>query len=182
MKRLPGTQSAPSNRERPPASPEKSLQSRRSCRRRKRRATPSPGPTLPLETSLWIQAATRWPAFCRRLLKKRERWAFVALPLRYVSVVSDGKTMTAEAVFSDVADVLGGAGNKLKESGWQKSPGQATGPAPDQYRGGPLNRNAVAEPEGQGVLRDERHEPVVADILMPRAISSFTSRRRSWTP
>ena len=58
----------------------------------------------------------------RRLLKKRERWAFMALPLRYVSVVSDGKTITAEAVFSDVADVFGGAGNKLKESGWQKSP------------------------------------------------------------
>jgi hypothetical protein len=58
----------------------------------------------------------------RRVLKKRERWAFAALPLRYVSVASEGKTITAEAVFSDVADVFGGAGNKLKVSGWQKSP------------------------------------------------------------
>ena len=100
----------------------------------------------------------------RRLLKKRERWAFVALPLRYVSVVSDGKTITAEAVFSDVADVLGGAGNKLKESGWQKSPARTTVQLLTSIAAGLSIGTLLLKPEGQGVLRDERHEPVVADV------------------
>jgi hypothetical protein len=56
----------------------------------------------------------------RRVVQSHEAWTLTATPYRSISVTCEGQTMTAVALFSDLAEIIGSAGTKLKAEGWQK--------------------------------------------------------------